>query len=72
MIDKKVEMIATTQLELMLLRPRRAKKRSNATDPRKRFLRSHAITLIRKITTSKNVPTQKTSHNLGDLHVRDC
>lgn len=71
--DKKDKMVAPLQQELMLLRPYRAQKKSNAIVKalKKTSLRSPAIIVIKKITILGIPPSQKTSYSLSNFHVGD-
>lgn len=74
--DVKDEIVALSLPKIMSLRPNSPKiqKRIGVRfgDLEKTSLRLSATIVIKKITTSKIVSSQKTSYCLGDLYVGDC
>lgn len=74
--DAKGKTVALLPPKVMSFRsqPPRARKKSDTT-PRvlgKTSLRSPAINIIRKATTPKIIPSQKTSCSLDNLYIGDC
>lgn len=64
-------MLALLYLELILLKLQKAKRRNDTTALVMTFLRLLVTIVIRKTTTSRIIPSQKTYYSLENLHVID-
>lgn len=71
---RKTQVVALLKLEQIILRSQMAKKRSNimVLALEKIFLRLFVKSIIRRATTSKIIPSQRTSCNLNNHYNGDC